>query len=100
MSLMTQNNMAVNRRAGCCASLMLALLIPAAVSAADAPRPPPELKLEKSVFLMRHGARSPNQTPEQLAPSSCRPWPQWPVGTGELTERGISLLTTLGGYYR
>ncbi len=79
---------------------MLALLVPAIGSAADAPNPTPQLTLEKSVFLMRHGARSPNQTPEQLAPSSRRPWPQWPVSTGELTERGISLLSALGSYYR
>ncbi|MDP3294407.1 MAG: hypothetical protein Q8M37_06655 [Nevskia sp.] len=73
---MTKNHMAVARHAGVCTSLMPALLIPAALSAADAPRSPPELKLEKSVFLMRHGARSPNQTPEQLVPSSRRPWLQ------------------------
>lgn len=97
---MAKNDIAGIRRASCCASLMLALVIPASVFAADAPNQGSALKLEKSVFLMRHGARSPNQTPEQLAPSSRRPWPQWPVGPGELTERGISLLTTLGGYYR
>lgn len=60
----------------------------------------PALTLEKSVLLIRHAARSPNQSVEQLAPSSTRPWPPWPVGTGELTERGISLFKHLGAYYR
>lgn len=60
----------------------------------------PALILEKSVLLMRHGIRSPNQTPEQLAKSATRPWPAWPVGPGLLTERGETLLRSLGGWYR
>lgn len=87
-----------------CASRFLAPLAFAACALAASPvradDAAPGLRLEKSVLLMRHGARSPNQTVEQLASSSRRPWPQWPVGPGELTERGASLVKMLGGYYR
>ncbi|WP_293367770.1 histidine-type phosphatase [Nevskia sp.] len=81
--------------------LLLAVLLAAIpLSAHSEAEPAPALVLEKSVLLMRHGVRSPNQTPEQLAKSSTRPWPAWPVGPGLLTERGSALLQTLGGWYR
>ena len=79
------------------ATLSLLALFPPAVPAAE---PGPTLQLEKSVLLMRHGVRTPNQTPEQLAKSASRPWPAWPIGPGLLTERGESLLRSLGGWYR
>lgn len=76
----------------------LLAITPCATAAAAAA--PPALTLDKSVLLMRHGLRSPNQTPEQLAKSASRPWPAWPVGPGLLTPRGESLLRSLGGWYR
>ena len=87
----------INRLPQIAAVLSLSLAVPQSVRAAD---PAPRLQLEKSVLLMRHGIRSPNQTPEQLAKSASRPWPSWPVGPGLLTERGESLLRSLGGWYR
>jgi 4-phytase / acid phosphatase len=81
------------RLAAAAVLLLTALAAPALAAA-------PTLQLEQSVLFMRHGARSPNQTPEQLAPSSTRPWPKWPVAAGELTEHGAALVRDLGGYYR
>ncbi len=77
------------------AGTLMLLIAPAPVYAATL-----QLQLDKSVILMRHGLRSPNQTPAELAKSSTRPWPEWPVGAGELTEHGADLIKTLGGYYR
>jgi len=74
----------------------LLLLAPTAAVVAAAPA----LQLEKSVLFMRHGVRSPNQTPEELASAATRPWPQWPVDAGELTDHGAALIGILGGYYR
>ncbi|MGQ0697284.1 MAG: histidine-type phosphatase [Panacagrimonas sp.] len=83
---------------------MLGLLPAASLSlllvSVPVPAATPSLQLEKSVVLMRHGLRSPNQSPAELAKSATRPWPQWPVGPGELTEHGAALVRTLGGYYR
>lgn len=89
--------MKFNRLPRLVAALSLLASAPNAVQAAD---PAPSLQLEKSVLLMRHGVRSPNQTAEQLAKSASRPWPAWPIGPGLLTERGTSLLQSLGGWYR
>lgn len=58
------------------------------------------MALEKVVMLLRHGVRSPNQTPEQLSESSFRPWPDWGIEAGELTVHGAKLIGYLGGYYR
>lgn len=87
-----------NRLTGNCligAAALSLLLAPTPLLAAA-----PTLQLEKSIVFMRHGVRSPNQTPAELAKSSTRPWPQWSVGAGELTEHGAGLVRTLGGYYR
>ena len=73
------------------------LLAAAGPSAADTT---PALKLEKSVLFLRHGIRSPNQSPAELTKSSTRPWPEWPVAPGELTEHGAAMMRSLGGYYR
>ncbi len=54
---------------------------------------PENSRLLKLVVLSRHGVRSPTQSPEELARWASRPWPQWPVGKGELTARGGELLT-------
>lgn len=73
-------------------------LASAGAAAADAPAP--ALKLDKAVLFLRHGIRSPNQSPAELAKSSTRPWPEWPVAPGELTEHGAAMMRSLGGYYR
>jgi len=78
----------------------LSQLIVLTAAAAPSAGKPVTLQLEKSVLLMRHGVRAPTQSPEELAQSSRRPWPQWPVAKGELTERGAALVTVLGRYHR
>jgi len=81
-------------------SLPLGLLWVANSAAAPTAAPVPEMRLEKVVMLQRHGLRSPTQTPEQLAPSATRPWPDWGIGPGELTVHGAQLIGYLGGYFR
>ena len=82
-------------------SLTLALVAPTLVAAA----PPPQqgmdgMQLEKVVMLLRHGVRSPTQTPQELSDSSHRPWPDWGIASGELTVHGAKLIGLLGSYYR
>ncbi|HJB65348.1 MAG TPA: histidine-type phosphatase [Candidatus Mailhella merdavium] len=75
--------------------LFLALVTVPGVSMADTLRDnaPENGRLLRLVVLSRHGVRSPTQSPEELAKWASRPWPQWPVGRGELTVRGGELLT-------
>lgn len=72
----------------------------AAASTAVPEGPASAMRLEKVVMLQRHGLRSPTQTPEQLAPSATRPWPDWGIGPGELTAHGAKLIGYLGAYFR
>ncbi len=63
-------------------------------SAATAERRPTaqEEKTVRVVAVARHGVRSPTQSAAELAEWSDRPWPEWPVGRGELTPRGGRLI--------
>lgn len=74
------------------AALALSLLVPHAASAAPAAPVGNGVKLLKAVVLVRHGVRSPLQSPDVLAQWSQKPWPRWPVGRGELTPRGADLV--------
>lgn len=56
--------------------------------------------LERAVLLQRHGVRAPTATPAALARYSAQPWPQWPVGPGELTEGGRRALGVMASYIR
>lgn len=49
---------------------------------------------------MRHGVRSAMTSPEELGRYSRRRWPHFAVPPGDLTERGATLVTMLGGWYR
>lgn len=75
---------------------VLSVLLPTlpAGGSTEAPR------LVKAVILCRHGLRSPTQTPQELAQWSPRPWPEWNVAPGKLTERGALLLRYEGRLLR
>lgn len=89
-------------------ALLTALCVPgpapAAPVAASAPRasaaPQNAPTLVKVVALVRHGVRAPLEQPEMLAQWSEKTWPSWPVGRGELTPRGATLITALWGEMR
>lgn len=60
----------------------------------------PVLKLERVVMLMRHGVRPPTRakvTPEGI---NDLPWPEWPVGLGELTPHGYAAVRLVGQWDR
>ena len=46
----------------------------------------------RSVFLVRHGIRSPKESVAALRQWSTRAWPTWPGNQGDLTERGKELI--------
>lgn len=52
--------------------------------------------LEKVVIVERHGVRAPTTSPEKLAKYADDPWPQWPVGPGELTAHGAQGVMRMG----
>jgi 4-phytase / acid phosphatase len=66
--------------------------------AADIPAGP--WVLERAVLLQRHGVRAPTDTPAALARYSSQPWPNWPVGPGELTRGGRRALAAMASYLR
>jgi len=61
---------------------------------------PTDERLERVVILTRHGVRSAMATPEELGRYTLRPWPHFSAPPGNLTARGATLLTMLGGWYR
>lgn len=48
--------------------------------------------VESVVVFSRHGVRSPTQKKKVLKSFSPKPWPQWNVPRGHLTERGYALV--------
>jgi 4-phytase/acid phosphatase len=52
--------------------------------------------LERVIVVERHGVRSPTDDPKKLFDYSSRPWPSWPVGTGELTDHGFAGVANIG----
>ncbi|MDY7526252.1 hypothetical protein [Sphingomonas sp. 10B4] len=44
------------------------------------------------MIVMRHGLRSPIESPAELATLAGRAFPLWPVAAGDLTPRGMALL--------
>ncbi len=56
--------------------------------------------LERVVIVMRHGVRAPTATPAELAKFASAPWPDWPVGPGELTPHGADGAQLLGVWLR
>lgn len=61
---------------------------------------PARNQLERVVILTRHGVRSAMATPEELGRYTALPWPHFSAPPGNLTARGATLLTMLGGWYR
>ncbi|MEW6254457.1 MAG: histidine-type phosphatase [Pseudomonadota bacterium] len=60
---------------------------PELVSAARA-----EPVLERVVLVQRHGVRAPTQSSQLLESWTARPWPIWPVASGELTDQGADVV--------
>ena len=61
---------------------------------------PANEQLERVVILTRHGVRSAMSTPEELGRYTPLPWPHFSAPPANLTARGATLLTMLGGWYR
>ncbi len=85
--------------------LSLALLFLAgsnfgAAQPSPAPATSAEADLQFAVILTRHGVRSPTGKPEQYAPYSAAPWPQWDVPPGYLTAHGYELMKLFGAWDR
>ncbi len=66
---------------------------------ASAPAATPEA-LKYIVIVSRHGVRSPTGKTDTLNQYSAKPWPQWSVPPGYLTEHGAKLMTLFGAYDR
>lgn len=83
------------------AFIALAVAALAGVAAA-APRIGPTL--ERVVIVQRHGVRPPTSGNQALAAYAEKPWPAWPVATGDLTPHGGETVRlvglTLGRAYR
>jgi 4-phytase/acid phosphatase len=56
--------------------------------------------LKYVVIITRHGVRSPTGKTDTLNQYSAKPWPQWSVPPGYLTEHGAKLMTIFGAYDR
>lgn len=74
---------------------LLIILLLICMAAPALAQPEQDGKLLKTVVLSRHGVRSPTQDAKILEMWSQKQWPQWPVGKGELTERGSRLVTAM-----
>lgn len=48
--------------------------------------------LERVVLVQRHGVRAPTQPAQTLESWTARPWPVWPVASGELTDQGADVV--------
>jgi 4-phytase/acid phosphatase len=59
-----------------------------------------KLRLERVVMLMRHGVRSPTKAQVSPPGTNDRPWPQWPVDYGELTQHGYDAVRLVGAWDR
>ncbi len=58
------------------------------------------LVLERMVLVMRHGVRSPTQSPEALSKLTPQPWPRWAVAPGFLTDHGREDVRIMGAWLR
>ena len=74
-------------------TLLIALC---AILSAPSPAPAAPLRLERVVLVQRHGVRSPTSSNADLAKYAARPWPDWPVGPGELTPHGGETVKLMG----
>jgi 4-phytase/acid phosphatase len=77
--------------------LLACLSLVAALAAGPALAAP---HLERVVVVMRHGVRPPIQSNAELAKYADQPWPDWPVGPGELTPHGGATVRLMGDALR
>lgn len=82
--------------AGALTAIAIALASSACSSHGQAPGTQPELKLERVVFVMRHGIRPPTKDPALPVNYADQAWPKWPVDYGLLTLRGAEGAKLLG----
>jgi len=80
--------------------VFLALCGPLAAQTADARSGNQKAELQLIVVLSRHGVRAPTGKPEQYAPYSASPWPEWNVPPGYLTEHGYQLMKIFAAWDR
>lgn len=79
------------------------LLVASVLCAQGAVQNEPAVKAESLkyvVIVSRHGVRSPTGKTDLLNQYSAKPWPQWNVPPGYLTEHGAKLMTLFGAYDR
>ncbi|WP_342108523.1 histidine-type phosphatase [Methylobacterium sp. SI9] len=67
---------------------------------AQPPSQAAEPKLERVVMVSRHGVRAPSASATALEARTGRPWPPFPVESGELTPHGAEALSRMGAYLR
>ena len=77
-----------------------ALLIATLGASAATPAGKGALVLERVVWVMRHGVRSPTQSVEALSKQTPQPWPAWPVAPGILTDHGQANVKIMAGWLR
>lgn len=80
------------RHAGAMLGALLGFFPVLPATPAEAERLPERAVLERVVLVQRHGVRAPTQSPETLDGWSARGWPVWPVGRGELTDKGAQVV--------
>lgn len=76
--------------------LLCALLLTGTAAQAQEAAADHGLRLERVVFLMRHGIRPPTRDPAASDNPARDPWPAWPVDFGLLTPRGAAGIRLLG----
>jgi 4-phytase/acid phosphatase len=83
-------------------SMLMSLQQSHAQSSASAPAASQDSpqRLKYVVIISRHGVRSPTDKIGALNQYSAKPWPQWSVPPGYLTEHGAKLMTLFGAYDR
>ena len=60
----------------------------------------PAKNCNMSIYLSRHGVRSPTGKADQYQKFSASVWPEWPVQPGYLTSHGYELMKLFGAYDR
>ena len=89
-----------NRTRAALGAIALALVLGAAAPSIGSSddSPPPGLKIDRVVLLMRHGVRPPTKAPPMPAGVAVEPWPTWPVAPGWLTPHGTVAVSRLGAW--
>jgi 4-phytase/acid phosphatase len=83
-----------------CLALLAAAFFSHAAWAATTPPPGAGWTLERSVFLLRHGLRTPLETEAAIQGLNDQPLPSWKEPPSHLTSHGIEATRLLGSYLR